>query len=164
MVLGFPQCINSHAHLGQTGVDELDTILLAYENGATAVLACTLRAYKPRGAFVVGTKGYIKVHDVFFRPDRLTFHMRGEEPLTMSYPFASDGHIHEVEELHACLSAGRTESDIMPLAETLGLMELMDGLRAESGVAYPREWVAPAPLRELVPCMYEMRISRSPAG
>jgi dihydrodiol dehydrogenase / D-xylose 1-dehydrogenase (NADP) len=139
MVLGFPERVEGHAHLGHTGVDELDTILLAYENGASAVLACTTRAYKPREAFVVGTKGYIRVHDVFLHPECLTLDMRGEEPLTMSYPFASNGYIHEVEEVHACLTSGRTESEIMPLDETLGLMELMDGLRAEWGVAYPGE-------------------------
>jgi predicted dehydrogenase len=131
MVLGFPQRVNSHAHLGQTGVHGLDTVLLAYENGTTTFLACTMRAYKPRRALVVGTRGCIKAYGVFCHPDRLTFHKRGEQPLTMGCPFASNGYIHEVEQVHACLRAGRTESEIMPVAETLGLMELMDGLRAE---------------------------------
>lgn len=68
---------------------------------------------------------------MIFRPDRLTLHMRAEEPLTMGFPFAGSGYLHEVEEVRAYLRARKIESEIMPLAETLGLMELMDALRAE---------------------------------
>jgi predicted dehydrogenase len=139
MVLGFPQKIHSHAHLSPTGVDELAAIVMTYENGAAALLASGLRVYKPREAFILGTKGYIKVHDTFFMPDRLTLELDGERPLARHCPSTGSGYIHEVEEVHACLRAGKTESSIMPLAETLKMMELMDGLRAEWGVRYPGE-------------------------
>lgn len=139
MVLGLPQQVRGHAVIGSAGVDELDTIHLAYEGGAAAALTCSMRVFKPREAFIVGTQGYIKVHDIFFRPHRLTLHVAGQEAQTSDYPYAGNGYAHEVQEVHTCLRAGRTESAIMPLDETLGLMRLMDGLRADWGVAYPEE-------------------------
>lgn len=139
MVLGFPQHVLSHAHIGQTGVDELDTILLSYDNGASASLSCSMRVYKPREAFVIGTNGYLKVHNVFFRPDRLTIHLNGQEPHISEYPIRGSGYIYEIEEVHTCLRAGKIESSLMPLDETLGLMKLMDRLRADWGISYPDE-------------------------
>ncbi len=55
MVLGFPQQIRSYAHLGQSGVDELDTLELAYKSDASASLTCSMRRYKPREAFIAGS-------------------------------------------------------------------------------------------------------------
>jgi len=41
-----------------------------------------------------------------------------------------------------CLKAGKTESDIMPLDETISVMRTMDGIRAAWGLTYPGEEVA----------------------
>jgi len=139
MVLGFPQGIASHAHIGETGVDELDTILLNYENGASANLSCSMRVYKPREAFIIGTKGYIKVHNIFFRPDRLTLHPSGQEPQVFDFPMDGNGYVYEIEEVHQCLRAGKTESHLMPLDDSLRLMALMDELRSAWKLVYPDE-------------------------
>lgn len=136
---GFPEQIDGHADIGPTGVDELDTIRLIYPNGLTASLSCSMRIIKPREAFLIGTEGYIKVHDIFHRPDRLTLNRLGIGPRTVQLPFRGNGYAHEIEEVHACLRAGMTESTIMPLDETLQLMEIMDGLRHSWGVSYPNE-------------------------
>jgi predicted dehydrogenase len=139
MVLGIPQRTQGHAVIGPTGVDELDAVVLGYEGGATAALMCSMTIYKPREAFIVGSQGYIKVHDVFFRPHRLTLHLAGGEPQTSDHPYTGNGYRHEIDEVHACLRAGRTESELMPLDETLGLLRLMDRLRADWGIRYPEE-------------------------
>jgi hypothetical protein len=54
----------------------------------------------------------------------------------MSFPFRSNGMIHEAEHVHECLRTGKLESSIMPLDESLQLMQLMDSLRCEWGVEY----------------------------
>jgi hypothetical protein len=38
-----------------------------------------------------------------------------------------------------CLAAGELESPILPLAESLAVMRLLDQLRAEWGLRYPGE-------------------------
>ena len=37
----------------------------------------------------------------------------------------------------ACLRAGRLESDVMPLDETVAIMETMDEVRRQIGLTYP---------------------------
>ncbi len=140
MLLGFPTQTQSHAHRSPTGVDELDNMLLIYEGGATASLTCSMRLDRPREAFIVGTARYIKVHDPFFYPTELTLYDKEtDESEHFSIPFSSNGYVGEVEEVHKCLREGKTESDIMSLDETLNLMKLMDGFRAEWGIEYPQE-------------------------
>lgn len=138
-MLGYPQNITGQAHLSKDGVDILDTYQLTYENGATASLVCGLGIYNPCEAFIAGDKGYIRVHERFYRPDRLTLHFDGQKPREFEIPYRGNGYVYEIEEVHACLREGRMESKIMPLDETLKLMRIMDGLRAEWGVVYPGE-------------------------
>ncbi|NJR12714.1 hypothetical protein HC776_02285 [bacterium] len=49
------------------------------------------------------------------------------------------GYQYEAQEVVNCLLAGKTQSERMPLAFTLGLMTLLDGIRAEWGLSYPME-------------------------
>jgi predicted dehydrogenase len=136
MVLGTPDHIDGHAHLSETAVDQQDTIILSYDSGATAVLGCGLTLYKPHEALIVGTEGAIKVHDIFFKPNQLTLHLKDQAPVTSQHPFRSNGLIHEVEAVHAALRAGKTESPLMTWADSLMHMRLMDTLRAKWGVVY----------------------------
>ncbi|MGJ3237743.1 MAG: Gfo/Idh/MocA family protein [Anaerolineae bacterium] len=141
MVLGTDaiERVQSTAHLGTTGVDEWDSITFHYSDQSMASLHCGLRAYKPREAFIIGTEGYIKVHNIFFRPDTLTLHLNGKEPQTHHLPFEGNGYAHEIHEVHRCLRDGLQESPLMPLDETLAIMRVMDNLRQQWGVQYPEE-------------------------
>ena len=139
MLLGFPKEVQGWAQLSQTGVDELNALTLHYEDGVIAQLTSSMSIYKPREAFVVGTRGYIKVHDIFFCPDRLTLHLNGQEPQTMEVPFLENGYPHEIEEVHACLRAGKIESPLLPHDETMQMMQLMDTLRQQWEIRYPGE-------------------------
>jgi predicted dehydrogenase len=139
LLLGFPQQIDGHAVLGATGVDELVSFSMQYEDGALAHLSCSSRVHKPVEAFVTGTDGYIKIHEYFFNPDRLTLHKKDQQAQEVHLPYRGNGYIYEVEEVHACLKAGRSESTVMPLDDTYKQMQLMDTLRAQWGVRYPGE-------------------------
>ena len=45
----------------------------------------------------------------------------------------------EAQEVVDCLLAGKTESEIMPLADSLSLMRTMDQIRRQWGLTYPVE-------------------------
>ena len=76
---------------------------LVYENNVFAQLTSSMRMYKPCEAFVVGSNGYIKVHDIFFCPDTLTLYQDSSQPETTQFPYIGNGYAHEVVEVHACL-------------------------------------------------------------
>ncbi|KAA3658810.1 MAG: gfo/Idh/MocA family oxidoreductase [Chloroflexi bacterium] len=139
MLLGFPNEIHAQAQMSQSGVDELNTMTLIYDNNISAQLTSGMVINKPIEAFVMGSKGTIKVHNLFFRPDKMTLHLNGEDPQTHTIPYLDNGYPHEVLEVHNCLRAGKLESNIMPLDETQRMMQLMDNLRTQWGVKYPGE-------------------------
>jgi predicted dehydrogenase len=140
MLLGLPDFdrVTSHAFLGETGVDELDSMTLVYDE-AIAMLGCSFQTHKPREAFIAGTEGFIKIHDIFFKPDRVTLHPNDDDAETLHLPYTGNGYPHEIEEVHRCLREGRRESAIMPLDESIAIMQLMDDLRRQWGVVYPQE-------------------------
>ena len=51
----------------------------------------------------------------------------------------SNGYNYEAEEVMRCIRAGKTESVIMPLDETLSIMKTLDEIRSQWGLKYPME-------------------------
>ncbi len=135
-LLGTPTAVSSHAHLGETGVDEQNAVVLKHEDGALAVLSSTLRATTPQEALVMGTGGSIRVHSPWWQPQTLT--VRGEDGSeeTLESPLPHNGYAYEAAEVARCLRARETESPIMPLEETLAIMGTLDSCRAAWGLRY----------------------------
>ena len=138
MVLGEPSQVTSLAHLGETGVDEHSGVLFGYEGGELAVLVSGVRTMTPMEATICGTEGRIRLHHPWWKCDRLTLTVGGSDE-TLDLPFEGNGYNYEAEEVGRCLAAGKTESDVMPLDETLRVVGLMDKIRDLWGLKYPME-------------------------
>jgi len=140
MVLGAPSAIASVASLGETGVDEQEAIALAHPSGAVASIGVTIQASPISIGLILGTKGRIEVHHDWHRPEGLTYTPYGGEPQVFSYPQTEgNGYQYEAIEVGRCLREGLYESPVMPLDETISIMETMDALREQWGVRYPME-------------------------
>jgi predicted dehydrogenase len=139
MILGQPSRISSMAELGETGVDEQAAFILGYEGGEMAVLTTAVRTSTPQEAFILGTNGRIKIHSPWWVGKSLTLSVNGQPDEEIQPPFAGNGYNYEATELMDCLRAGKLESDIMPLDESLQIMETMDAIRAQWGLKYPME-------------------------
>lgn len=141
MVLGgkvAPRIV-SLADLGQTGVDEQSAFILGYPQGRLAMLFCAVRTESPHEAIVMGENGRIKVHAQFYHSTRLTLSVRGKEDQVIDVPYEGNGFNYEIAEVMRCLRAGKLESDILPLDETLAIMQTLDAIRAPWGLKYPTE-------------------------
>jgi predicted dehydrogenase len=139
MLFGPPTRITGMAHLGQTGVDEQAAVTLGYEGGQLAVLATAIRTRTPQEALLAGTEGHIRIHSQWWHPTTLTLSIHGQEDDVMHLPFEGNGYSYEATEVMDCLRAGKLESDLMPLDETLAIMRTMDHIRAQWGLRYPME-------------------------
>ncbi len=139
MLLGLPESVSSHYHLGETGVDERAAVLFRYPEGVSALLSMGIRYNTPNEALIQGTKGSIRVHPPFHHPTQMTLHLDGSEPETITLPYKSNGLNYEAMEVHACLRAGKLESETMPLAESLAVMQLLDSIRSEWKLQYPAD-------------------------
>jgi predicted dehydrogenase len=139
MVFGpAPAEVHSTAQIGETGVDEQSAFLLKYPGGELAVLSCAVRTGTAVEARIFGTEGSITLHSPFFKCGALTVKRGGDEEF-VDLPLAGNGYNYEAEEVGRCLRDGLKQSDVMPLSESLALMELMDSIRAQWGLTYPME-------------------------
>jgi predicted dehydrogenase len=139
MLMGPPSRITSLAHLGATGVDEQAGIVLGYDGGKVSTLLTSVRVDSPIEAMLLGTEGQIQLHAWWIRPDKLTLRLANQEPTIIARPYEGNGYQFEAAEVMACLRAGKLESDLMPLDETLSIMQTLDALRAQWGLTYPSE-------------------------
>lgn len=139
MVFGKAERMVSLAHLGTTGVDEQAAMILGYPEGRLAVLYTAVRTNTPQQAYLLGTEGRIHIHEPWWKPTRITLSMYGKDDQIIDMPFEGNGYNYEAEEAMNCLREGRLESDIMPLDETIAIMETLDQIRAQWGLKYPME-------------------------
>ena len=139
MILGEVREIASLAHVGESGVDEQAAMALKYDAGRLAVLATGVRTRTPMEASILGTEGFIRLHSPWWRGNPLTIEAPGKDPETIEVPLVGNGYNYEADEVARCLAAGKTESDVIGLDETLSLVKTMDALRAQWGLKYPME-------------------------
>ena len=136
-VLGEPKETVAIAHLGETGADEQNGILLGYEGGQMALLSSAIRTNTPHNATIIGTDGHIRIPN-FWHADSMVVASDGTEE-TIELPFGENGFEFEAEECIRCLRGGRLESPVMPLDETLSIMKTMDSIREPWGLVYPSD-------------------------
>ena len=116
-------------------VDCHTNMLLKYKNGEIASLSSGTMIKKPGDGYIYGTKGYIYL-PMFFGASELTVCVNDEER-NIKKPYIGNGFEEEIYEACNCIKAGKTESDIMPLDESIRILKLMDKIRKEHGVIYP---------------------------
>jgi len=139
MILGTPAQITGLAELGETGVDEQSACVLSYTGGQLAVLHNAIRTETPQEATIAGTEGWIRIHSPWWMPEAMTIHKAGASPQQMDIPFTANGYTYEAAEVHRSLRTGKLESKLMPLDESVAILETMDALRKQWGMRYPVE-------------------------
>jgi predicted dehydrogenase len=126
MVLGPPDRILSLIDPAFTGVDGQTSVLLGYRAGGQALLTCTSLATSPSRATIVGTDGRIEIDPGFHAPSGFTVVPRDGAPTRFERTGQGRGLHYEADEVARCLAAGLLESPIMPLDESVSIMETMD--------------------------------------
>lgn len=139
MLFGAPTQITGLADVGATSVDEQSAALLGHAGGKLAVLNCAVRLNTAQTACICGTLGRIQLHVGWWRGAAMTLFLDAGGEEFLEFPFTGNGYQFEAEEFMECLHAGRTESAVMPLDETLTIMRTLDTLRHQWGLKYPME-------------------------
>jgi len=139
LLFGTPTSILGTANLGPTGVDEEAAILLGHERGQLALLHTAVRLETVQEAILTGTHGRIRIHAPWWCPGALTISREDQPDERMEFPIPGNGYEYEAQEVMNCLRAGRLESPLMPLDESLAIMRTLDSLRAQWGLKYPME-------------------------
>ena len=127
------------SHIGDWGSDEQGIAILKYGNGEIADLSFALRTAAVNEAYIFGTEGYIKIEDVFAVPTRASLVINKQEAEALEEPIIGNALNYEAEEVMRCLRAGLKESPLMPLDESIQIMEIMDNLRKPWGLVYSND-------------------------
>jgi predicted dehydrogenase len=142
MVLGEPDTVVAHGSLSPERVDAEAGLLLGWDGGARALLDMSLIAHSPGVATVVGTAGRLDLPPRFHHPTRLV-HTRADGSVEeYEHDHEGRGYVPMLRTVQDCLRAGRTESEAMPLADTVAVMRVLDQALRLIGVQYP----IPAPV------------------
>lgn len=159
-LMGRPVNVRSEAIYGETGVDDDAAMIVDHERGGLSIVHASLRCQGPVDCLIMGTRGTIHVHAPIYRPSKMTistidparswaeitqrsvskqsgffqslvnaFHRSGSQTIAM--PYRGNGYHYEAGEVMRCVCAGKIESEIMPLSESVGIVEAMDRARAQ---------------------------------
>ena len=139
MLLGTPERVVAAGSRFPSGVDAEATLLLDHADGRTATLTTSLRNALPGQARVFGTTGWIDVLPRFHHPITFVLHRAGAEPETVTQRPVGQGYAHELIEVTECLRAGRAESAVMPLADTLAVQTVLGEAADQLGVRHTED-------------------------
>ena len=131
--------MESSVWMTPSGVDGMESITLFYKDGRMAVLNHSMYARSDRKGIFHGDKGYVVVENIN-NPNAINVYDDNDQLLAhYDVPEQINGYEYEFMEAVRCIEAGKTESDSMPAAESIYVMELMDALRKDWNLVYPME-------------------------
>ncbi|WP_404433760.1 Gfo/Idh/MocA family oxidoreductase [Microbacterium lacus] len=139
-ILGAPTAISAHAHLGETGADIEVATIFTHESGALSTTLSAARSAGPNTAAIVGTEARIDIDRVWY--SATSFRLVAPDGTVLeSFESAIDGRGMQYQAIAAeqYIARGLTDSDILPIDETVAIMGTLDEVRRLVGVTYPQE-------------------------
>src|SRR5690606_31909835 len=158
-LFGVPTRIAAVGQLSATGVDRQTSIILGFEGGEQAVLHTALDTAGPNTAVVLGTTGRIVFDSVWYTPTTVTVLDNSGAvieriepgptlPVTDDAPASvvravgietARGMQYQAAELERLVAARQTAGTVMAPAESVSIMQTLDEVRRQIGLAYPAD-------------------------
>jgi predicted dehydrogenase len=138
LFLGAPTAVQSTGVLSERGVDSV----FSYDDAMATVL-CTMTSFTPTQAYIGGTRGRIDVAPRFHTPREFTVTV-GTDVQRHGRAIEGNGYVAEIEEVQRCLRSGATESELVPLDDTVAILRVLDQMRFQVGSVLPGDSGWPA--------------------
>lgn len=136
-VFGAPSTVLAHGTLTDAGVDRETAIILGYPSGAHAVLQTQMSGAGPNRAAIVGTEGRIEIESVWYNVVGFTRYDRAGEVVERFDEKVDGRGMHfQAAELERIVASGQLAGEILPPAETVGIMATLDEVRRQIGLSY----------------------------
>jgi predicted dehydrogenase len=136
MLLGKPTSIKTMANIRSNGVEDSISMLFGYENGAMAVLTSSFESSCHNETELCFEHGFIKFirepeFPILIKRSGIQEEIHIEQPKGMGYEL-------EAKHVMECLDQGLIESPVLPLSISRELMEIMDAVRKDAGIIFPK--------------------------
>ncbi len=136
LLAGHPTDVQVLGSTVPTGVDDQVAVQWRSDRGVLVQVVCDSQSHGGSRTVLRGTQGWVEVHGPVNDPRSFTVHRGGEEEHVEG---ERRGFVHEVQEVHRCLREGLVESRLVPHADTVAIMTVLESVRREIGVRYPQE-------------------------
>lgn len=136
MLLGKPTSMKTMANIRSNGVEDSISMLFGYENGAMAVLTSSFESSCHNETELCFEHGFIKFirepeFPILIERNGIQEEIHIEQPEGMGYEL-------EAKHVMECLDSGLIESPVLPLSRSRELMEIMDAVRKDAGIIFPK--------------------------
>jgi predicted dehydrogenase len=133
-----PADIVSTSHIGKTGIDEHFGAIFKYDNNEMAIVSAGVDGRYRDDISIHGSTASIRLENPW-KFSRLHLDPQEGERKTITLPLQGGGYSYQAAEVMRCLDASLLESPVMPLDESLAIMQTLDQLRAQWKLVFPNE-------------------------
>ena len=124
--------------IGETGVDEQIVAVTRHGGSKLGAIKAGIRVNMACTARISGTEGVINIPAWMHCPSAISV-TSGIRTKEFECSYEGSGLRFEIEEVQWCLEAGLTESETMPLDESIVLTSTLDSIRDQIGLRFPGE-------------------------
>lgn len=137
-VFGKPSKIHALATMGESGVDYSCAVNFQYDDGAIFMGHSSMMHHSRIEASIYGEKGIIHIPTRFHHPKTVLLEREDSTLETFNIPFEGHGYQFEAAHVTNCVKASQLESPVMTHQFSIDLISLLDAVRAEIGLVYPK--------------------------
>jgi predicted dehydrogenase len=138
LMLGPAVRVAATADLAPAGFDLDVAISATHEGGAVSALTTSMTSVSPCSATIATDEGLLDIPAPFHHPSHVVWTPIDGDPerIETPSPVLGTGLGNEAAHVQDCLADGLTESPLVPRAQTLELLDVMDEIRRQIGVRY----------------------------
>ena len=138
MILGKPERIIARGDI-VGGVDHQTSAIYQFPNGVQANFNTNLKVKSSTVATICGTKARLELDTAFYRPTNMKIIYDDGNTLEFKNEYRGHGLREQAIYFEKMIISGKKSSDLLPITETISIMETLDEIRAQIGLKYPFE-------------------------
>ncbi|MGB9112348.1 MAG: Gfo/Idh/MocA family oxidoreductase, partial [Acidimicrobiales bacterium] len=119
------------------GYDRSVAIAMSWPSGVVARLGASIGAALDRSAVFAGSLGKLSIPAPFHEIPALHIDLLDGTGREIDPESKGRGYVHEADEVVRCLRQGLIESPLVPWADSLAIMRILDECRAQIGLEFP---------------------------
>ncbi|WP_299434466.1 Gfo/Idh/MocA family oxidoreductase [uncultured Aquimarina sp.] len=137
VILGSPHKVLASANFYESGADKQTSMILQYQN-AQAVLHSSFVSPSNMVATISGAKGRICLNSIWHETQSYSV-VKNDQVVDYHFPTKGKGFTYEIEECHLCIRNQKIESEIWSHQNSLDLIKIVDDVREQTKLKFPKE-------------------------
>ena len=134
--MGKPEKITAKGVI-ENGVDLQTSAIFEYSGGRQAVINTVMNAKTPTTASINGTNARLELATSFYRPTDMRLVYNDGRIVEFKNEYRGHGLREQAIYFEKMLITGKKDSELLPIAETISIMETIDEIRKQIGLKYP---------------------------